>query len=83
MKRPVLLAAEFAVAMLIASVAGWVANRFSRKENRQAIALERIAGAIETIATPPAKRYLAANIRIVDPPAPEPDPCPQVARRGR
>ncbi len=32
---------------MVASGGGWVANRFSRKQNREAQALERIASAVE------------------------------------
>ncbi len=83
MKRPLILAAEFAAAMLIASVAGWVANRFNHKKNRDSQTLERIAAALEAPA--PEKHYLAANIRIVEPPAPgpDPDPCDQIRFTAR
>ncbi len=51
-KRPVVLALEFAAAACIASVGGWVANKVSHKANREAQALERIAGAMDTFAYP-------------------------------
>lgn len=47
MKRPLVFALELFVAAAISVVVGWVANRFSHKENRQAQAFERIASAVE------------------------------------
>lgn len=47
-KGPVVFALELVVAALISCVLGWAANRFSRKENRQAQALERMAASLES-----------------------------------
>lgn len=50
MRSPVVFAVEVVLGLLLATVGAWVADRFSKKSNRQAVALERIAQAAENIA---------------------------------
>ncbi len=83
MKRPVAFAIEVAAAMLIAVVGAYLAARFNGKFNRSNQAAERIAGSLETIAAAavrnrlprPSLLYPAAEIRVIERPAPDPDPC--------
>ena len=50
MKRPIVFAIELLVALALAAAGAWVADRFSRKSNRQAQAAERTAAATERVA---------------------------------
>lgn len=47
MKRPIVFAIELLLGLALAAAGAWVAERFSRKANRQAQAAERIAAALE------------------------------------
>ncbi len=75
MKRSVKFAIEVAVGLAIAVGGAWIAERFSRKANRQAQASERQAAASERIAD--------ALERQWPKPAPEPTPETGSVKNGR
>lgn len=59
MRRPVVFAVECVLALVLATVGAWIADRFSRKANRQAAGTERMAAALERIAA-------AVEPRVID-----------------
>ena len=78
MKRPLLFAAELLAAMALATAGAWLADRWSRKHNREAQAEERIAAALERafpprIALPRPSLLHRADLKPI--PQPDPEPC--------